>query len=145
MSTTKDTIDFLKKVPLFNGLNNRQLKKLLGGFATRSFSEGEAMVTQGDRGEGIFIIISGEADAIREMNSGDNKVVNTFGPTDFFGELTLLNDGPRTATVMAKTDVECLALTRWDFIGLLKNDAEMAVSVLQELAKRFRMTLDTMF
>lgn len=145
MSTSKETIDFLRNVPLFNGLNNRQLKKVVGGFAARSFSEGEIMVKQGDRGEGLFIVVSGEADAIRELNSGESRVVNTFGSTDFFGELTLLNDGPRTATVAAKTDVECLVLTRWDFIGLLKNDAEMAVSVLQELARRFRMTLDSMF
>ena len=68
--------------------------------------------------------------------------MNTFGPTDFFGEMALLDDGLRTATVSASEATECLALTRWDFLGILKDDADMAVIILQELARRFRMALD---
>lgn len=145
MSNPENTIALLKKVPLFNGLSERQLKMLSGSFVTRNFADGEEMVKQGEGGVGIFVIVSGKAEAIREKANGDKISVNTFGTADFFGELALLNEGPRTATVIARSNLECLVLPRWDFISLLKEDADMAVSVAQELASHFRSTLDSMF
>ena len=142
MSDPKQTVEFLKNVPLFSGLSSRQLKKLANAVVPRSFSAGDEMVKQGEKGVGIFIIISGQADAILEMDGGEKKTVNSFDSTDFFGELALLTEGPRTASVLAKTDVECVVLARWNFIPLLKEDAEMGVAVAQELASRFRTTLD---
>ena len=68
-------------------------------------------------------------------------VVNTFGPADFFGELAMLNDEPRTASVYATAETVCLVLTRWEFLGKIKADPEMAVTVLGELAKRFQKAL----
>ena len=65
-------------------------------------------------------------------------------PTDFFGELALLDDGLRTASVLAAEPTQCLALTRWDFLAALREDAEMSVIILQELAKRFRRALDSL-
>ena len=144
MSNAEDRIGFLKRVPLFQGLTDRQLKTLSKTFMTRTFSNGEEMVKQGESGQGIFIIISGQAEAIRESANGDKVSVNSFDATDFFGELTLLSEGPRTASVIARSDLECLVLARWDFIPLLKEDADMGVSVAQELAIRFRNTLDAL-
>lgn len=145
MSSPQNIVDFLHRVPLFYGLNDRQLKKLASRFVSRKFAAGEAIVTQGDGGEGVFIIVSGRAEAIRERANGDKLTVNTFGPTDFFGELALLNEGTRTASVIATTDTTCLVLTRWDFLAVLREDADMGATVAQELAKRFRRTLDTIF
>jgi CRP/FNR family transcriptional regulator len=143
MANTGDTIQFLQRVPLFQGLNNRQLKKLAERFVERHYAAGEAMVTQGQGGEGFFILVSGKAEAVRARADGEKVVVNSFGPADFFGEMALLDDeGLRTATVQAVAACDCLALTRWDFLGILKEDADMAVVILQELARRFRMALD---
>ncbi|MEM7799039.1 MAG: cyclic nucleotide-binding domain-containing protein [Chloroflexota bacterium] len=144
MKKSNEIIQMLKKVPLFKGLSDRQFKIMVGSVVTRNYADGEAMVVQGEGGVGIYVIASGTAEAILEMNDGEKKSVNTFGPTDFFGELALLNDGPRTASVYARSDLECLVLTRWDFIPLLKQDGEMAVAILQELAGRFRQTLDAL-
>ncbi len=141
-STADTTIQFLHKVPMFQDLNDRQLEKLARSFVERRFSAGEDMVTQGQGGVGFFVIVSGKAEAVRERSDGTKVLVNTFGPTDFFGEMALLDDGPRTATVTAVETSDCLLLKSWDFIGLLKEDAEMAVAILQELAKRFRIALD---
>jgi CRP-like cAMP-binding protein len=124
-------------------LNNRQLKKLAERFVERHYAAGTAMVTQGQGGEGFFILVSGKAEAVRTRADGEKVVVNTFGPGDFFGEMALLDDeGLRTATVQAVAASDCLALTRWDFLGILKDDADMAIVILQELARRFRMALD---
>lgn len=140
-----NSVDFLRRVPLFYGLSDRELNKLARRFVTRKYKAGEEIVTQGERGEGLFIIVSGKAEAVRERPDGDKVVVSTFGPTGFFGELALLNEGTRTASVLAREDSECMVLARWDFISILKEDADMGVTVAQELAKRFRRTLDTLF
>ena len=101
-------------------------------------------MTQGKGGEGFFIIVSGKAEAIRQRADGNKVVVNSFGPTDFFGEMALLDEGLRTASVVATEAVQCLALTRWDFRGVLKEDLDMAIVILEELAKRFRAALDVL-
>ena len=132
---------FLAKVPLFSGLNNRQKKQLSRRFITRSFKAGESIVTQGKGGAGLFTIVTGRAEAVVESLDGDKTVVNVFGPMDFFGEIALLDDGPRTASVIATEDTDCLVLSREDFIAILKNDADMGVVIAEELAKRFRRLL----
>ena len=144
MADVKKTVDFLNRVPLFRGLKQRQLERLAEKFVPREYTAGEAIVTQGKGGEGFFIIESGKAEAIRERADGTRVVVNTFGPTDFFGELALLDDGLRTASVVATEATRCLALTRWDFRAVLKEDVDMAIAILEELAKRFRLALDVL-
>lgn len=142
MRDPKEIAEFLTSVPLFYGLNKRQLEKLAKRFVPREYKSDQPIVVQGQGGEGMFVVVSGKAEVMRRRANGDETVVNTFGPTDFFGELALLDDGPRTASVVARTDTQCLALTRWDFLGTLADDAEMGVVVAQELAKRFRRALD---
>ncbi|MCX7683099.1 MAG: cyclic nucleotide-binding domain-containing protein [Anaerolineae bacterium] len=137
-------VEFLARVPLFQGLKTRQLERLAGRLVPREYPAGHAIVTQGKGGEGFFIIESGHAQVIRERADGEKVVVNSFGPTDFFGELALLDDGPRTASVVTTEPTRCLALTRWDFLAVLREDAEMAITILEELARRFRRALDAM-
>ena len=137
-------IKFLKLVPLFNGLSDRQLKKIGNRFIPRDYGDGEYIVTQGKGAAGMFILISGAAEAIVESVDGDKTVVNTFGETDFFGEIALLDGGPRTASVVATKNTECLVLSREDFLAILKNDADMGVVVSVELAKRLRRVVGTM-
>ncbi len=142
MVSTANIVQALQHVPLFQNLNNRQLGKLAQRFVERKYEGGKEIVTQGQGGEGFFVIVSGKAEAIRVRSDGEQVVVNAFGPASFFGEMALLDKGIRTATVTTIEPTECLVLRHEDFIGLLKEDAEMAVIVLQELAKRFRMALD---
>lgn len=144
MSDPKETSTFLAKVPLFRGLKKRQLEKIANQFVPREYATGKMIVTQGEGGEGFFIIMKGSAEVIREQIDGTKAVVNTLGPTDFFGELTLLDDGLRTASVITTDETECLILTRWNFLAVLKEDIDMAIVILEELAKRFRMALDVL-
>lgn len=144
MVKIEETVGFLQRVPLFHGLNKRQLERLAKSFVERKYPAGKAIVAQGEGGVGFFIVVSGQAEAVREISDGTKVVVNTFGPKDFFGELALLDEGIRTASVITKEDTTCLALTSWDFTAKLKEDAEMAIVILQELARRFRVALDTL-
>ena len=142
MNNPEQIAEFLATVPLFDGLNKTQLRKLASRFVSRKYKTGEAIVSQGKGGEGMFILIAGKAEAIRERGDGSKTTVNAFGPTEFFGELALLNEGARTASVVTTEDTECLVLARWDFISTMKEDADMGVVIAQELAKRFRTALD---
>ena len=141
MSSAQEDTHFLAKVPLFHGLSTRQLKGIAQTTARRTYAAGEEIVRQGDAGIGLYVILSGEAKAVHARPDGEEVVVNTFGITDFFGELAMLSEEPRTASVIAETETECMVLTRWEFLGKLKGDPEMAVLILQELAKRFQKAL----
>lgn len=139
-----DKMKFLMRVPLFSGLTSRQQKRLANRFVTREYESGDYIVTQGKGGAGMFTIISGEAEAIIESPDGEKTVVNTFSSTDFFGEIALLDAGPRTASVIAKRNTECLVLSREDFISTMKNDPDMGVVIAEELASRLRRVVNVL-
>jgi CRP/FNR family transcriptional regulator len=143
MEDPERVAEFLTSVPLFRSLKRRQIERLAVRFVRRKYAAGQDIVVQGQSGIGLFILVSGKAEAIRVHTDGTKMVVNTFGPTDFFGELALLDDAPRTASVVATADCECLALTQWEFLSALREDADMAIVILQEMARRFRRTLNT--
>lgn len=145
MSDLKQTTGFLQKVPLFQSLNSRQLELLAKRMLEREYASEQPIVTQDKGGEGFFVIVSGKAQAIRQRSDGVQVPVNMFGPTDFFGELALLDDGLRTASVIASEPTRCLVLTRWDFLNALRESGvDMAIVILEELAKRFRRALDSL-
>jgi CRP-like cAMP-binding protein len=144
LANAKELLGFLSSVPLFRGSSKRQLERLAQKFVTRDYASDKAIITQGKGGEGLFIIESGGAKVVRERADGSEVVVNTLGPTDFFGEMALLDDGLRTASVITTKDTRCLVLTRWDFLAVLRKDVDMAITVLRELAGRFRLALDVL-
>jgi len=144
MPSEKDTVSFLARVPMFQGLNAGQVKRLAGRFVRRKFEAGTDIVTQGKGGAGLFVLVSGKAEAVRVRTDGSKVVLNVFGPTDFFGELALLDDAPRTASVVCTEDTECLVLSQWEFLGAIRDDAEMGIVILQELVKRFRRALQVL-
>ncbi len=144
MAEDENILDILKRIPLFEKLDQRQLKHIANQFVDRSFEAGQAIVTQGQCGIGLFILVSGHAQAIRERADGTKMVVNEFGPGDFFGEMALLDEGPRTASVVATEPTRCFVLVAWDFSGILRSDPEVGLRVLQAVAQRFRQVLETL-
>lgn len=137
-----DRLTVLQRAPLFQGLNRRQIERLGKRFVERSYEPGDKIVTQGKGGEGFFIIMEGQVEVVREQLDGAQVVLHSLEVGDFFGEMALLTERLRTASVVATESTCCLVLTRWDFLGLLREDADMAVAVLQELAARFSRALD---
>jgi CRP-like cAMP-binding protein len=144
MPSESETVEFLSRVPLFKSLKRRQLRGLAKVAHTDQFKAGQEIVTQGESGVGLFILVSGKADVVHLQPDGTTPVVNVLGPNDFFGELALLSEGPRTASVVASEDTECVVITRWNFVPLAREDADMAIVILEELAERFRAALDVL-
>lgn len=144
MPDIDNTVKILSRVPLFKSLKQRQLETLAIRLTERSYEPGDFIVTQGKGGAGFYVIYSGTAEAIQVRADGTKVVLNPLGEGDFFGELALLSDSVRTASVVAVEPTMCFILTRWDFIGTLKNDVDMAVTILQELAERFARVMSTL-
>ena len=125
-------VDLLKQVPLFQGLDDKSLKRLAETFVDRSFVTGQELTIEGSGGVG-FVIESGEA---RVTVDGENR--RTLGAGDFFGEVALLDAGLRTATVTAASDGKMYGLTQWQFRPLVEENASIAWPLLQAMAKRTR-------
>jgi CRP/FNR family transcriptional regulator len=121
--------EVLKKVSLFSGLDNKEAKKLAPLFKEREFSAGEAMAEEGKHGIGFFVIESGSA---KVTAHGEERT--TLGPGSYFGEIALIDDGPRTATVTAESDVKAHVLVAWDFRPIVKEDPDLAWGLLQGVA-----------
>jgi CRP-like cAMP-binding protein len=125
--------DLLKQVPLFQSLSDKELKKLAGAFVDRTFQPGQELTTEGTDGVGFFIIESGEA-----VVTVDGQERRTLGPHDYFGEVALIDNGVRTATITAKSGVKCYGLTPWHFRPLVQSNAAIAWPMLEAMARRLR-------
>jgi CRP-like cAMP-binding protein len=124
---------WLEHVPLFRGCEARTLDRLADATDALEFAAGHAIVQQGQVGNGLYIVVSG---AVRVV-SGDADLAR-LGPGDFFGELSVIDQQPRTATAMAEGPTTCLALASWDLIALLEQDSDLVMNLLRELAGRLR-------
>lgn len=129
----KDVITRLKQVPLFSSCSKRDLETIARVVKDVHHKAGTVIAREGEPGIGLFVIHDGTA----EVTIGGSKKA-TLGPGEFFGEIALLDGGPRTATVTAASDVELLGLTEWVFRGLLQEHPQIAVKTLQSMASRLR-------
>jgi CRP/FNR family cyclic AMP-dependent transcriptional regulator len=125
--------EMLKKVPLFSGLDNRELEQIAGSMRERRVPAGETVLEQGAGGAGFFVVDEGEAEV-----TVDGKPVSTVGPGDYFGEIALLTGSDRTATVTAKTDMLCYGMTPWDFKPLVESNSAIAWKLLTAMAQKLR-------
>jgi len=127
------TTDQLKEIDLFSGLDRRDLQSLANSFKEVKFSAGEEIVGEDKGGVGFFIIEDGVASvSVR----GDERAQLKAG--DHFGEIALIDEGARTATVTAATDVHCYGLTSWAFRPLVEHNPSIAWKLLRIMARRLR-------
>lgn len=126
-------VDLLRKVPLFEELSNREVERLARSFKESKFSAGKEIATEGQRGVGFFVIGEGEV-----AYTVDGKETGRGSSGDYFGEVALIDDGARTATVKAVTDVTAYGLTPWEFRPLVEENASIAWELLLAMAKRLR-------
>ena len=129
----KSQRDMLAGVSLFEGLSRRELKDIEEMGREVEFAPGQTIVTEEETGLGFHLILQGKARVtVRGRSRG------TLGPGKFFGELSLIDRGPRTATVTAETPVKTLAIASWDFVRMLDKSPSVARKVMVELCRRLR-------
>ncbi len=126
-------IELLRRVPLFDEFPRRDLERLAQTFKERTFEAGDQIATEGKAGIGFFVIEDGEAAV---TVGGEPRATLRAG--DYFGEIALIDEGVRTATVTATTRLRCHGLTAWDFRPLVETNAALAWVLLKAMAKRLR-------
>ena len=136
------TLDILTNVPLFAGLDARAIE-VLGGFTFRkTFEPGELIVEEGRTGNGLFIIVSGSAEVVKGLQTPNPRTVAKLGAGEPIGEMALLGEWPRSATVRALEPTECIGIDRWIFLEHLDKEPKLALRMLQILALRLAETAE---
>jgi pyruvate,water dikinase len=130
---SRDPVGALQRVELFAGMDRRQSEQIGRLLKERRFTKGETVIMEGTGGAAFFIIASGEA---KVTSKGVDLA--TLGPGQYFGEVALIDGGPRSATVIASTDLVCYGLTFWEFRPLVERNGTIGWKLLQALAKQLR-------
>ncbi|HXY46360.1 MAG TPA: cyclic nucleotide-binding domain-containing protein [Thermoplasmata archaeon] len=137
MSDPKDqpaAMDLLKTVPLFASLEKKYLKTLAATAADQRYKAGDVLIAEGQKGIGFYLIAEGQVNVEK-----GGRTVATLGPGQFFGEMALLDEEPRTATVKAVSPTRCLVLSSWEFWGTAAaGDPTVLKALLRETVRRLR-------
>ena len=126
-------VETLRSVPLFADLDNRALERLARVFRERVFPPQATVTREGSSGAGFFVIAEGEA----TVSVGGRERAR-LGAGDYFGEIALIDEGVRSATITAATRLRCYGLTAWDFRPFVEEHPEIAWALLRALARRLR-------
>lgn len=131
--------DTLASVDLFAGLEKKDLQLLAGACQERKYSQGSTLIKQGDTGVGLYVITAGTVHITKETDPDRAEIdLGTAGPGNVLGEMSLLDDLPRSATVTAVDDVTALLLPVWEFRATLRNQPNIALRLLTTLSRRLR-------
>jgi CRP/FNR family cyclic AMP-dependent transcriptional regulator len=128
----------LASIPMFQHLGNRQWARLAQHFCRRSYPAGAVIVRQGDTSMSFYVVLSGRVRVVRHSAGDDGLDIVEEGPGSFFGEMGVIDDLPRAATVMALEPTECGLLAKWDFQRELSADPGIALSLISVLNARIR-------
>lgn len=133
MAEAASYVDHLRKVPIFGKLPAKELEHIARSLKERVYDPGAVIIKEGDPGLGFFLITEGRVN----VSHRDHRI-RDLGPGEFFGEMALMEETPRSATVTAKERTHCLQLVRWDFRALLKQNPDLAVRMLEVVVQRLR-------
>ena len=133
----EDEVKVLKQIPLFANIDSAKLKLMAFASERLSFTPGQYLCKQGDVGDAAFIIIEGDADVVLENgDGGESLTVASVGKNDIVGEIAILIDVPRTASIVATTDLVALKLTKELFFRMVRDFPDMSVEIMRALAHR---------
>jgi cAMP-binding proteins - catabolite gene activator and regulatory subunit of cAMP-dependent protein kinases len=132
-ATTKQLTAVLGAVPLFEGLSKKQLKKVTDLADVARFMASATLVKQGEIGDSFYVVLTGQAKVV-----ANRRTVNRLLPGDHFGEISLLDGGPRTASVIGETEMTLVIIRQKDFLAMLTKDPEITMCLLQGMARTVR-------
>lgn len=131
-------IDFLAEVPLFSRLKREDLTRLAGCVRHHTFSPGEEIISEGGTDRRLFIIVRGTVEVIKGSGLRSERRLAILGPRDYFGDMALIDDLVRSATVVAKETTELLSLDQWDLRTEMGKNSAIAVELLKVMSQRVR-------
>ena len=139
LDSLSQEVDILRRIPLFSGIEPAKLKLLAFVSERLEYQEGQNLFRQEQVGDAAYVIIEGAADVIVESEDGEIPVAE-LGDNAFVGEIAILCDVPRTATVRAKTKLDVLKIKKEHFLALIKDFPDLGIEVMRELASRLSNT-----
>lgn len=125
--------EFMRRVPIFSKCTAGEIDAIASVAQEGYFHPGQIIVTQGAPGQAFYLVLSGRVEILRDGTS-----LGAFGPGDCFGEMSLLDSAPRSATIKAIDETACLMLSSWDFKALLERHPSIAIKLLEVLSRRLR-------
>ena len=128
----------LKNVPLFSSFSDHQLAALLPAVQHRRYPRGSYVMRAGEETDALYIILAGRAKVLIPDDDGNEVILSIIGPNEFFGEMGLLDDQPRSASVETLEPCEMLRITRGAFLACLKDNFDAALVIIRNLVKRLR-------
>ena len=134
-----EEVELLRNIPMFANIEPSKLKLLAFTSERLTFSEGDLLFSEGDSGDAAYIIVDGQADVIISSEQGPLTVAQ-FGRNDLVGEIAILCDVPRTATVKATSRLETMVISKDLFFRLVMEFPQIAVEIMRELARRLELT-----
>ncbi|GHO84486.1 cyclic nucleotide-binding domain-containing protein [Dictyobacter formicarum] len=135
--------DALARVDLFSALDKKELQALAKSCQERSYNAGATLIAQGDSGVGLYIITSGNVRITKSREAGHEEDLGTLNAGNVLGEMSLLDDLPRSATATAVDNVTALLLPVWEFRTFLRNHPDVALKLLAVLSRRLRKAENT--
>jgi CRP/FNR family cyclic AMP-dependent transcriptional regulator len=133
-----DEAEVLAKVSLFSGMKASDLERIAGLAQSHVFQAGETIIREGDRDGRLFVIVSGEVEVIKGLGKKTERYVRTLGPLNYFGEMALIDDLVRSASVVAKGVTDVLILDQWSLRQDIERYPAMAFELMRMLSQRIR-------
>ena len=130
--------EILSKISLFSLMKKRDLKRISKLTQCHRYEKGDVIVREGARDGRLFVIVSGEVVVIKDLGGPSELVLRELGDGTYFGEMALIDDYVRTASVVARVDTEVISLDQWDFRDEIKKYPSVAIELLQTLSRRIR-------
>ena len=130
--------DAIAQVPLFGDLSRRELQILSASCREREYPASASLLRQGETGVGLFILTAGTVRVTQQGADGNVRELATLGQGEVFGEMSLLDDQPRTATVTALEPTRALVIPVWDFRAALREAPDIAIKLLAVMSRRIR-------
>lgn len=131
-------LEVLKKVPLFAGMREGDIQAFADLVRERTYPKGSVIVFEDDPGDALYLVAGGQVKVVLIGEDGREVILSVLGEGSFFGEMALIDDQPRSATVIAMTDSSVLVLRREDFQSRLRASPEIAIALLREISRRLR-------
>ena len=129
---------FLRRVPLFSGLTESQLETLAAGSARRSYPKGRTIVSEGEPSQSMYILLAGRAKVQRSDAEGKEVILAVLGSGEIIGEMSLIDDAPRSASVVTLESCEFMGVSKDAFKAMLAQNPEVAMNVMRGLVRRLR-------
>ncbi|MCK4544937.1 cyclic nucleotide-binding domain-containing protein [candidate division WOR-3 bacterium] len=138
-----DSLDIFRKIPIFNELNNEEIDRIFTIAQKSSFKLGDIIFSEGDKGDGFYLIVRGEVKIAIKINTIGEEILSLLKGNVHFGEMTLIDDKPRSANAIAETDVICLYFDKDKFNKIIDDDISLGNKIRKGFLKTFSKRLRT--